>query len=860
MNDYNNWHQISSEDALKQLNATTDGISSADAADRLAKHGRNELKGKKERSRLSIFLGQFMDVMILILGIAAVISFIVGEATDAYVVLAIILGNALLGYVQENKAEQSLKKLQQMAALAATVLRDGQHKSIPAAELVPGDIILLEAGNVIPADARLTEVNGLKIEEAALTGESLPAEKQPDLLTEADLVPADRTNMVFKSTSISHGSAKAVVVATGMDTEIGKIAKLLEGESQKTLLQRKLNKFGKQMAVVVLVICAIIFGIGWYRGEPMLQMFLTALSLAVAALPEALPAVITIALAKAAARMVKQNALIRRLPAVETLGAVTYICSDKTGTLTLNKMTVEQVKAAEGKEELLTQAMLLNNEVKTNDKGEYAGDPTETAMVKYALDKGLKPAEAKSALPQEGVLPFDSERMVMSTLHKQEGKWLMLVKGAPKKIVERLADKSAGEKWLKQNREWASQGLRVLFFAMKELGQKPTQLKHDDEQGLELLGMVGMIDPPRDEAIAAIQECHEAGIETVMITGDQALTAKAIALKLNIISDEKEEPVTGADLLKKGKDLREVVKNTRVYARVSPEQKLNIVTALQENGEVAAMTGDGVNDAPSLKKADIGIAMGITGTDVSKTAAHMILLDDNFATIVKAVKEGRRIYANIRKFIKYVLACNLGEILVILIAPFLAMEIPLLPIHILWINLVTDGLPGLAIVNEPAEDGVMKQPPRSPNEPIFTRELATNIILTGIALTVASLGAQYWAVANGYDVAAQQTIVFTTLCFTQLGNALSVRAGQSFILRRFFHNWLLLGAIALTMLLQAALVFIPALNGIFKTTPLDVRAFVAVTVVSVACTALVEGLKMLSFLMVRKQLAKPASS
>jgi len=848
-----NWHRLSSEEAVKQLDAAATGLDSANAAARLAKYGRNELQGKKERSRLNIFLGQFMDVMILILAVAAVISFAVGEATDAYVVLAIIIGNAVLGYVQENKAEQSLKKLQQMAALAATALRNGQHTSMHASELVPGDIILLEAGNVVPADARLMEVNGLKIEEATLTGESMPAEKQPEPLNDDDLVPADRTNMVFKGTSVSHGSAKAVVTATGMNTEIGKIAKMLEGESQKTPLQRKLNKFGKQMAAVVLVVCTIIFGIGWYKGEPVLQMFLTALSLAVAALPEALPAVITIALAKGAARMVKQHALIRRLPAVETLGAVTYICSDKTGTLTLNKMTVEQVKAADGKDELLQYAMLLNNEVKINDRGEYTGDPTEIAMVQYALEKGLNKEDTRAALPQEGLLPFDSERMVMTTLHRQRDKWLMLVKGAPLKIAEKLADKNGGEEWLKLNREWASQGLRVLFFAGKVLDQKPMLLKHDDEQGLELIGMVGMIDPPREEVIAAIKECHEAGIETVMITGDQPLTAKAIALKLNIISDEQEEPVTGADLLKKGHDLRQVVKNTRVYARVSPEQKLKIVTALQDNGEVAAMTGDGVNDAPSLKKADIGIAMGITGTDVSKTAAHMILLDDNFATIVKAVKEGRRIYSNIRKFIRYVLACNLGEILVILMAPFLSLPVPLLPIHILWINLVTDGLPGLAIANEPAGEGIMKQPPRPPDEPIFTAGFATNIILTGVALTAASLGAQQWAVVNGYNIVAQQTIVFTTLCFTQLGNALSVRSGSSFILHKFFHNWLLLGAIVLTMALQAALVFIPALNIIFKTTPLDTRAFIAVTVITTACTALVEGLKMLGFLLTKRK-------
>ena len=828
-----NWHQLDTKTVLANLETTLAGLTDQQAEERRNKYGSNQLVEKKQRSKISIFIRQFKDVMILILVLAAAISFIVGERTDAFVILAIILGNAILGYVQEYKAEESIKKLKQMAAQIAMVYRNKQAKRIPASDLVPGDIIILEAGDIVPADVRLLEINSLKIEEAALTGESMPVEKQTKILNDPDLLPADRINMAFKSTYIVNGSATAIVTGTGMKTEVGKIAQLLEGESEPTPLQKKLAKFSKQLALIVLIICAIIFSLGLYRGEDVLQMFLTALSLAVAALPEALPAVITISLANGAARMVRQNVLIRRLPAVETLGSITYICSDKTGTLTQNKMTVECIKSTKDKEKLLLQAMALNNEVKIDDHGAYMGDPTEVALIKYATEKETPPDASNKQLPLEGVIPFDSERMLMTTLHRADDKWLLLVKGAPTKIVDKLYDREKANEWLEENRRWAGKGLRVLFFAYKILDEKPQKLTADLlEADLEMLGLVGMIDPPRAEAIEAVKECHAAGIKTVMITGDQPLTAKSIAARLNIIEEGNENILTGADMLKMEPNaLCEQVMQTAVYARVSPEQKLHIVDALQGSGEVVAMTGDGANDAPSLKKADIGIAMGITGTEVSKEAAHMILLDDNFASIVRAVKEGRRIYSNIRKFIQYVLACNLGEILVLLLYPFLGLSLPLLPIHILWINLVTDGLPGLALAREPAVKSIMKYPPRHPDEPIFTSYLAAKIIVSGLVLASAALLAQFWAINNGYSIAEQQTMVFTTLCFTQMGNALVVR-GENGLL----GNKLLLGAIGLTLLLQLLLIYIPALNPIFKTAHLIPKELIAVAIMSVACT------------------------
>lgn len=842
------YYRQSNAEVLKRLNTTPQGLSSKEVRVRVEQYGRNELSERKSKSTFSIFLSQFKDTMVIILIIAAGISFAVGEHTDAYVILAIILGNAWLGFSQEKNAEESIRLLQEMSAQYAVAFRDGEHVKLDATELVPGDIILLEAGNIVPADARLLEANALKTDEASLTGESHSVEKIQEPIEAENLVPGDQLNMVFKGTIVSNGTGKAVVTATGMNTELGKIAQIMDIPDQKTPLQQRLSAFSKQLAILVLVICALIFGYGIYRGESTFQMFLTALSLAVAALPEALPAVITIALAQGANRLIKRNALIRKLPAVETLGSVTYICSDKTGTLTQNVMTVERQWVVEGKEDLLHKAHLLNNDVHYAADGSLLGDSTETALVEHAMTNGYTRDKVLDEMPLEGQIPFDSQRMRMSTLHRFGSQYLLLTKGAPSKIAEVVGseDKVTMERHLERNREWAAEGLRVLFFAYKIFPEKPAVIDESLEKDLAFLGMSAMIDPPREEVIEAIDQCKSAGIKTVMITGDQMLTARAIALRLKMAdSEESLEAVTGQDLNKwTSEELEKKVTTLSVYARVSPEQKLAIVKSLQKNGEFVAMTGDGVNDAPSLRQADIGVAMGITGTDVSKEAAEMVLLDDNFSTIVKAVHEGRRIYENIRKFIIYVLSCNLAEILVIVFAPVLGFAIPLLPIHILWINLVTDGLPGLALVGEPPEKDIMRRPPRSPQESLFAGGLLPRIVLTGLVMTLAVLAVQGWMVQNGYDTRTQQTAVFTTLCFVQLVNAHSVRSVfHTLFASDIFTNRLMWYTFLLTAALQVAIVYTPWLQPIFKTTALDGDTMKIILLVSVGSLALQEIIK-----------------
>ena len=833
------WYKLTKEAVLMQLGSAATGLNGSKIPSLQQQHGLNSIAAAKQKSKWAIFVSQFKDVMIVILVVAAVISFGVGERVDAYVILAIIFGNALIGYFQENNAEESVRMLQKMTAQNAMVIRDGNPTKIETKELVPGDIILLEAGDIVPADARLLEVSSLRTEEAALTGESHSVEKIAVSIDKESLLPGDQYNMVFKSTIVSNGSAKAVVTSTGMNTEIGKIAELLEVQDQKTPLQKRLAVFSKQLAVIVIIICLAVFGFGLWRGEPPFMMFLTALSLAVAALPEALPAVITISLAQGAKRMVKQKALVRVLPAVETLGSVTYICSDKTGTLTQNVMTVEKVEAVEGKEDLLHAAMMLTNEVRFSDKG-ILGDSTETALVHYTMDQGLSREEMEKEKPLLEKLPFDSDRMRMSTLHQYGDQWILLTKGAPAKVAEILSDDDQQkQKWLEVNREWAAEGLRVLFFSYKIFDKKPSEVTAALESHMAFLGIAAMIDPPREEVIEAIRECKNAGIKSVMITGDQPLTAYAIAERLQLVDKAAKGTMTGAELEKLSEEeYRKTVQEIAVYARVSPSQKMKIVKTLQNNGQYVAMTGDGVNDAPSLKQANIGVAMGITGTDVSKEAADLILLDDNFATIVKAVREGRRIYENIKKFILYILSCNIAEILTIVFAPVFGLATPLLPIHILWINLVTDGLPGIALASEPAEEGVMQRPPRSPNEKLFAGGMIPRILGAGVIMALAAILVQMWTAKQGYEVETQQTMVFTTLCFVQLSNALSVRFSfHSILTDKLFTNWKLWGAIALTVGLQFMLVYIPALQPIFNTTALDASAM-GVIGIAVLCSVL----------------------
>ena len=831
------WHCLDSEAVAARLGSHVGkGLAMEAAAARLDETGPNELRESGRRHPLLMLASQFTDFMILVLLAAAVIAGFVGEPQDTVAIAVIVLLNGLIGFVQEYRAERAMAALKKMASPQARVIRGSQAMLVDAAELVPGDLVELEAGNIVPADLRLTELAALRVDESALTGESQAVEKQLARLDETDLPLGDRLNLAYKGTIATYGRARGLVVATGMQTELGKIAALLSGEAGKTPLQKRLARFGRHLALAVLAICAIIFVAGWLRGEPPLLMLLTAVSLAVAAIPEALPAVVTISLALGAARMVKQNALIRRLPAVETLGSVTYICSDKTGTLTQNRMQVDCVQAAG--ETLaappaapaspwreLSLAMALCNDATTDADGHLAGDPTETALLAAAADW---PA-ARSALPRLAEIPFDSTRARMSTLHRDGGEILMLVKGAPEGLLPLCADQlgASGTVPIDQAAlqaeadRLAAQGLRVLAFALKRLPAVPDALDAAAlESGLNFIGLAGLIDPPRPEAAESVAACKTAGIIPVMITGDHPATARAIAMRLGIIGDG-DKVLTGSELAQLSlEEFEREVESVRVYARINPEQKIKIVRALQDKGEFVAMTGDGVNDAPALKKADIGVAMGKGGTDVAREAAHMTLLDDNFATIVHAVREGRRIFDNIRKFVKYTMTSNSGEIWTIFLAPFFGLPIPLLPIHILWINLVTDGLPGLALASENAERNVMRRPPRPPKESIFAHGMWQHILWVGLLMGGVSLLTQAWATHTGS--AHWQSMVFTVLTLSQLGHVLAIRSErESLFSLGLLSNRALLAALLLTFALQMAVLYAPPLNPVFKTEALS---------------------------------------
>jgi Ca2+-transporting ATPase len=848
------WHTLSVEDVISRLGSNHHGLADHEATKRQLQYGPNELFEKRHKAVWMMFLDQFKDFMILVLIAAAVVAGVIGDPVDTLAIVLIVLLNAILGFVQEYRAEKAMAALKRLSAPSATVMRDGRAETIPAERLVPGDMVILEAGNVVPADIRLMEALQLRIDEAALTGESVPVEKNTTALRETDLPIGDRKNMAYKGTLATYGRGRGMVAATGMRTELGRIATLLQDQDEgRTPLQKRMTAFGQKLAYAVLAICVIVFVAGLLRGEPPLLMLLTAISLAVAAIPEALPAVITITLALGAKKLVKQQALIRKLPAVETLGSVTYICSDKTGTLTLNRMTVEKVYAggqlvrsdelppsgqegaADGSQsvgekpfDLLLSALALCNDTRLDASGGMIGDPTETALFALAREKGRHRENLDERYPRLAEIPFDSDRKLMTTFHPwKNGRVISFTKGAAEEIVDRSEtalthlglEEVNRSKILETTEQIAGDGLRTLGFAMRVWEALPDPLTSEQaEAGLVLIGIVGMMDPPRPEAAESVALCRSAGIRPVMITGDHPLTAGVIARRVGIIRGEGEAIMTGRELAQLSlQEFEDKVEKIRVYARVAPEQKLKIVKALQEKGNFVAMTGDGVNDAPALKRADIGVAMGITGTDVAKEASHMILLDDNFATIVKAVGEGRRIFDNIRKFIKYTMTSNSGEISAIFLAPFLGLPIPLLPIHILWINLVTDGVPGLALAAEPAERNIMRRPPRDPQESIFAKGLGTHIIWVGLLMGAVSIVTQAWFIDSSQT--HWQTMVFTVLCLSQMGHVLAIRSEQeSFFKQRI--NKPLLGAVLLTFALQMATIYVPILNPIFKTEPL----------------------------------------
>lgn len=883
-----NWFAQQPQEILQELDTNLEkGLSDQEIEVRRQKYGSNELIDRGTKSPWKIIFEQVSETMVVILIVSAIIMFFLHEYTDAIVILIIVVLNSALGFTQEYRAEQAMAALKKMATPKVRVRRGGHVSEISSRELVPGDVIFLEAGNSIPADGNMIESVNFRVQESVLTGESEAVEKDTQPVHKEDPALGDQHNRIFMGTLATYGRATAVVTDTGMQTELGKIAEMIQSVGgERTPLQRRLDQLGKSLAIVALVIVVVVFILGVLRGEPVRVMFLTAISMAVAAVPEGLPAVVTIALAMGAKRMLKRNALIRKLPAVETLGSVTTICSDKTGTLTENRMTVTLVDVAGNRTDLieslsdyspsmtaaestariidqssslalmLAGGALCNDAVleQTEQGFSSVGDPTEGALVVAAVRAGLWKEKLEAALPRVAEVPFDSERKRMTTVHKikdpeklphalteliespeflSNEPFLVITKGAvdglleisnrvwtENKIVE--LDKNWENRIQEAQNELAQKGMRILGVAFRHCtGQNTKPECGTIEKDLVFVGMFAMIDPARAEVKDAVAEAKTAGIRPMMITGDHPLTAVHIAKELGIATND--EVITGAELAKMDDaTLKERVKGTSVFARVAPEHKLRIVNALQELGQIVAMTGDGVNDAPALKKADIGVAMGITGTDVSKEAADMVLLDDNFATIVSSVREGRRIYENIRKFIKYTMTSNFGEIVVMLVGPFVGLGLPLRPLQILWINLVTDGVPGLALTQEPAEPDTMKRPPRDPKEKIFGRGLGIDVLWIGSLMGAISLLVGLWAF-NFDHKSAWQTMIFTTLTLAQMGNALATRSERQTLWEAgLLTNKSMLEAVILTFILQMAVVYLPFLQNIFGTEALTV--------------------------------------
>ena len=892
------WFNKTVEEVEKELGTDKEnGLSSKKVEENRAKYGLNELKEKKKESLLQKFIDQFKDFSIIVLIIAAIVSGVVGVMqgegfTDTVIILIVVLLNAVIGVAQESKAEKSLEALKKLSAHAEKVIRDGKETAIPARELVPGDLVIIETGDYISADLRVIEAVNLKSQEASLTGESVPVEKRTDAIQETEVGVGDRKNMLFSSSLITYGRGKAIVVKTGMNTEVGKIADMInQTEDQETPLQKKLNSLGKTLGMAALTICAVIFVIGLLQGKEIINMFMTAVSLAVAVIPEGLVAVSTIVLAIGVQKMVKKNAIVKKLPAVETLGSSTVICSDKTGTLTQNKMTVEKIfcndvtadiEKAETNEDFrkLIYDCMLCNDSRVLENGEIAGDPTETALVDLALKLDY-PVSIMRENPRVAEVPFDSNRKLMSTVNGKDGKYIVYTKGGLDEILRKCDsylykgsvrhNLSDYAEWIRTNNEhMANEALRVLAFAYKEIDHVPSKYEMENlESGLTFIGMVGMIDPPREEAKKAVEKCKHAGIKTVMITGDHKATAVAIAKKIGILENDN-EALTGLELDKiSDEQLAKDVRKYSVYARVSPEHKVRIVKAWQKNGEIVAMTGDGVNDSPALKTADIGCAMGKVGTEVAKEAADVILTDDNFATIVSAVEEGRRIYDNILKVIQFLLSCNVGEVIVLLLATLFAPTIGrvfgiydismiqvLLPIHILWINLVTDTFPALALAFDPANKDIMDRKPVKKDEGIFTKGRTFRIVYQGFMiglLTLAAyligIGSTKTAIGNltleETKIEVGQTMAFTVLAFSELIHVFNIRDNKNSIFKTgILGNSILIYAVVISALLMGVILVIPQLREIFSIPILPVGNIIETVLLIIAPVVIVELMKL----------------
>ncbi len=867
----NNLHLLPVDEALKAVNGRCDGLTGNEVAERLALYGPNSLAEEKKDSLFKRFMNQFKDLMIIILVVAALISGFLGELSDTLIILIVVLVNAIIGVAQEYKAEKALDALKKMSLPITKVRRNGQVEQIASADLVPGDIVLLDAGDFVPADLRLVTASSLKIEEAALTGESVPAEKHTDALTQPDMVINDMRNMAFSSSYVVYGRAEGVVVTTGMLTEVGKIASLLMAqEDEQTPLQKKLHETSKLITWAILAIAVITFIVGISEGRSILDMLLISISLAVAAIPEGLPAIITIVLALGVQTMAKENAIIRKLSAVETLGCTEIICTDKTGTLTQNRMTVTELHVnntrlpldqfnanADATTQRFVKAAVLCNDSKLNTSGDspsVMGDPTENALIYMGLKLGSDKNLLETASPRTFDLPFDSERKMMSVVNTWEDGSYAVVKGAPDVLLTRCSHlEIKGERLpmtpetisaiQQANSQMASQALRILAIAYKPLTTAPDPDTLEDS--LIFLGLVGMIDPPREEVKGAVASTKKAGIRTIMITGDHRDTAFAIAKQLGI-ADHEDQVITGSELnILSDEDFSEMVEHYRVYARVSPEHKLKIVRAWKQKGKIVAMTGDGVNDAPALKIADIGIGMGITGTDVTKSVSNMVLADDNFATIVVAVEEGRRIYANITKAIQFLLACNLGEVITVFIATLMGWS-ALLPIHILWINLVTDTLPALALGVDQTKVSAMNKKPRKPESNLFAGKVGVSIIYQGILEGLITLGVYVFAL-HQYGSLVATTMCFATLGFIQLTHSMNVRSNtESIFTLGFFTNKALLGAIVVSGFLQGMVIFIPALREFFKVAVLNGTQWLIVLGAALSINVIVELVKLIT--------------